>query len=66
MHVTVDQARHHRLAARVDHTCARQIHRPVGDFDNVTVFDHNMMMFEQRTLRQVQYVAAADYRDGHE
>src|SRR6202007_3116513 len=64
-HVTIDQTGHHRLAACVDHARIRQIDRTIGDFDDMTVFDHDVMMFEQHTLDQIEYVAAADYRNAH-
>ncbi len=48
MDVAIDQARHHRLAASVDHARVRQIDGTVGDFDDMAVFYHNMMVFQQR------------------
>ena len=54
------------IAAHVDHLRIRQIHRPIGDFDDPLAFDHDMMMFEQHASFEVEHVAALKHGNGHE
>jgi hypothetical protein len=31
----------------------------------MAVFDHDMLMLDQHALDQIEYIAAADYRNAH-